>query len=214
MIRAPVPLDVPLQLEVAEGGVILTGEAGAVICQAGSARLALPAPPTPPTLEAARAAGARCMGLSQRVHPACFTCGDQRHEGDGLRVFPGQVDGREAGIVACAWTPHAVFADAEGVVAPEIVWAALDCPGYFSWIEREGRLGALLGTMTGEILRLPKAGQDCIVMAWPLESEGRKRMSGVALFDADGDLLALGHQVWITMAMRAPVTPATGTAVA
>ena len=85
-----------------------------------------------------------------------------------------------------------------------MVWAALDCPGFFAWVVREGRHGALLGTMTGEIIRRPRCGEETIVVAWPLERQGRKETAGVALFDRDGELLARGHQVWITMAAAFP----------
>ena len=66
----------------------------------------------------------------------------------------------------------------------------------------EGR--ALLGTMTGEITKPVQSGADYIVLAWPLEAEGRKRTAGVALFDAEGHLVARAHQVWITMTARPP----------
>jgi hypothetical protein len=83
-----------------------------------------------------------------------------------------------------------------------VIWAALDCPGFFAWVEKEGRHGALLGTMTGEVLRRPRAGEPCVVVAWPLEREGRKETSGVALYDQGGALLARAHQVWIMMGPR------------
>ena len=51
--------------------------------------------------------------------------------------------------------------------------------------------------MTCEVLRLPKAGEDLIVTAWPLEREGRKQFSGTALFTAAGELLARSHHVWV-----------------
>jgi hypothetical protein len=114
-------------------------------------------------------------------------------------VFAGQVEGAAAGHVACVWTPHEAFADADGLTPSEIVWAALDCPGFFAWVAKEGRHGALLGTMTGEVVRRPKAGETCIVSAWPLVRDGRKESAGVALFTAGGELLARGHQVWIVM---------------
>jgi hypothetical protein len=139
------------------------------------------------------------IGHQQRVHPICFTCGVERAEGDGLRVFAGQVEGAPAGHVACVWTPHAAFADAAGLIPAEVVWAALDCPGVFAWLVKEGRHGALLGTMTGEVIRRPGAGEPCIVTAWPLVREGRKETAGVALFSTDGELLARGRQVWIMM---------------
>ena len=155
---------------------------------------------SPPSVEAARAAGERYLGHEQRIHPICFTCGPDRHEGDGLRVFPGQIEGAPEGHVACLWTPDAAFADADGRVPTEVIWAALDCPGFFAWVVKAGRHGALLGTMTGEVIRPPRAGETCVVSAWPLVREGRKETAGVALFSAGGELLARGHQVWIMSA--------------
>lgn len=200
VIRARVPLDEPLRLETREGETVLLDAEGALI---GSGRETdasrLPEVPAAPSLEAARAAGARHPGHTERFHPICFSCGPQREEGDGLRVFVGQLDGADPGVSACEWIPHAAFAEDDGLIGAEAIWAALDCPGFFAWVIREGRHGALLGTMTGEILRRPKAGEPCIVMAWPLEREGRKELAGVALFSASGELLARAHQVWIMM---------------
>lgn len=204
VLRAPIPLDTPLGLERRDDGVMaMLGGEGQLIGQgAASAGAELPDPPPAPSLAEAKAAGARYLGLTTKFHPICFTCGTERHEGDGLRVFAGQLEGRDRGVVADVWTPHAEFADADGLTPTEIVWAALDCPGYFAWVEKEGRHGALLGTMTGEVLRRPKAGDACIVMAWPIAREGRKETSGVALFSAGGELLARAHQVWIVMPPR------------
>ncbi len=209
VLRAPVPLDAGLDLSVQDGQVALTGEGGTLIGQGRpSAGAELPKAPAPISLDEARAAGARHIGLTQRVHPICFTCGTERAEGDGLRVFAGQVAGREPGVVADVWTPHEAFADADGVAPLEVVWAALDCPGYFAWVEKEGRHGALLGTMTGEVLRRPKAGEGCVIMAWPLVRDGRKETAGVALFSAAGELMARAHQVWIVMGPRPETAPA------
>jgi hypothetical protein len=200
VLRAPVPLDVSLDLAMDGGAMLMTDAQGALVGKGEPAdRDLLPTPPAPPSLEAARAAGERYIGLTQRVHPTCFSCGPERHEGDGLRVFAGQIEGEPPGHLACAWTPHAAFADAQGLVPTEVIWAALDCPGVFAWIAREGRHGALLGTMTGEVIRRPRAGEPCIVTAWPLARQGRKETAGVALFAADGELLARAHQVWIMM---------------
>lgn len=204
VIRAPVPLDLELGFEARDGATVLTGAEGTLIGQGGPATQALPEPPVVPTLAEARAAMAGYIGHSQRVHPICFTCGNERGEGDGLRVFPGQLAGAAAGVVACTWTPHAEFADADGTVASEVVWAALDCPGFFAWVEKEGRHGALLGTMTGEVLTSPRAGEEYVVLAWPIAREGRKETAGVALIDGEGRVLARGHQVWIAMAPRVP----------
>jgi hypothetical protein len=199
VLRAPIPLDRDLGLQARDGGMVLLDEADSLMGQAGPAVQPLPEPPPPPSLEEARAASGRHIGHGQRTHPICFTCGADREDGDGLRVFPGQIEGADAGVVACTWTPHAAFAEADGTVATEVVWAALDCPGFFAWVELAGRHGALLGTMTGEILTPPRVGEEYVVVAWPLERQGRKELAGVALFTADGELMARAHQVWIAM---------------
>lgn len=204
VLRAPIPLDAELALEARDGGQALLGGEGALIAQGRPATQELPEPPPPPSLEAARAAAARHIGLTQRLHPICFTCGVQREEGDGLRVLPGRLDGAAEGVVACTWTPHPNFAGEDGVVASEVVWAALDCPGYFAWVEMEGRHGALLGTMSAEVLRPVRAGQEYVVVAWPISKEGRKEVAGVALYDAEGQLAGLAHQVWIVMGAFPP----------
>jgi hypothetical protein len=202
VLKARIPLDVELALERDGEGAQLADLDGGLIAESGPGRFDLPEPPPSPGLEAARAASARYIGHSQRAHPICFTCGTERDEGDGLRVFPGQLEGAATGVMACDWTPHAAFAEADGAVPPEVIWAALDCPGFFAWVDKEGRHGALLGTMTGEVLRRPRAGEPCVVVAWPLEREGRKETSGVALYDQGGALLARAHQVWIMMGPR------------
>jgi hypothetical protein len=70
-----------------------------------------------------------------------------------------------------------------------------------------GRSGnGLLGTMTGEVVGPVRAGEDYVVLAWPIEASGRKKTSGVALYDAEGRVVARGHQVWITL-NRAPAPP-------
>ena len=59
--------------------------------------------------------------------------------------------------------------------------------------------------MTGEVLALTRAGEDYVVMAWPIARDGRKETAGVALIGADGRVLAKAHQVWIIMAPRPPL---------
>ncbi|MFN4177464.1 PaaI family thioesterase [Phenylobacterium sp.] len=198
VLRAPIPLDVDLDLQRGEDGMVLSGQ-GSLIGAAGPARVELPEPPPSPGLEAARAAGARHIGHTQRTHPICFTCGTAREDGDGLRVFAGPLEGAEPGVVACTWVAHPNFAGPDGTIAPAVVWAALDCPGYFAWVEKEGRHGALLGTMTGEILRRPNAGEECVLVAWPIARDGRKEIAGVAMYDLDNRLMARAHQVWIVI---------------
>lgn len=63
--------------------------------------------------------------------------------------------------------------------------------------------GGMLGTMTGELIRRPAAGEPCIVLGWPIERSGRKLVSGTALYSADGELMANSHQIWIGRAVAA-----------
>jgi len=196
-LRALIPLDTPLSLETTGAGARLLGEDGTLIAEASAASTPLPDPPPAPSLDEARAAGTRCLWTDKPFHPPCFTCSSIRAEGDGLRILPGQIEGAPPGHVACVWTPHPAFAGADGSVPEEIVWAALDCPGSLAWIVKSGMGGGLLGTMTGEVLRRPHAGEETIVTAWPIEQQGRKFIAGVALFDARGALMARGRQIWI-----------------
>jgi hypothetical protein len=197
-LRALIPLDVTLSLGRADGAVRLTGADGSLIAEAVPSTLALPNPPQPPSFAEASAAGARCPVIEKPFHPPCFTCSSIRDEGDGLRILPGQIEGAPPGHIACIWTPHASFAQADGTIPAEIIWAALDCPGSLAWIVKAGTGGGLLGTMTGEVLRPPRAGEPTIVTAWPIEQNGRKFIAGVALFDAQGALMARGSQIWIS----------------
>lgn len=198
MLRAIIPLDVPLAIANDNGRILLSGADGTLIASAERAPASeLPQPPAPPSLEQARAAQERFPFMEKPFHPPCFTCSSLREEGDGLRIFTGQIEGAPPGHVAGLWTPHASFASADGTIPDEIVWGALDCPGSVAWIVKQGNGGGLLGTMTGEILRRPRAGETTIVMAWPLVNEGRKFFSGVALLSSSGELMGRGHQIWI-----------------
>jgi len=196
IIRAPVPLDIALLVEAREAGyAMLDGETMVMEARAASAA-DLPETPIPPGLEQARAAGARSPALDKPFHPTCFSCSVARAEGDGLRICNGQIEGAAPGYSACVWTPHANFADADGLISTEVIWAALDCSGAICW-SITGSPPGLLGTMTGEVVRRPRADEETIVMAWPIGVDGRKYFSGVALFDAHGALLARGRQIWI-----------------
>src|SRR3972149_6714398 len=67
--------------------------------------------------------------------------------------------------------------------APEIVWAAIDCPGAYA-VGAQGRGEVVLGRMTARALRVPEVGERCVVAAWPLGEGGRKLFAGTALFAA------------------------------
>jgi hypothetical protein len=120
--------------------------------------------------------------------PQCFVCGAARAEGDGLRIFAGPVAGQE--LVAATWTVR------EDTVGPEFVWAALDCPGAYA-TGVPGRGVVVLGRLTAQVVRVPQAGERCVVVGWPLDTEGRKHGAGTALFTHDGELLGLAKALWV-----------------
>ncbi len=113
-----------------------------------------------------------------------------------MRIFPGPMHDK-AHRVAATWTPDETVADEDGLVRPEFLWAALDCPGYFAAEDRAGL--ALLGRMSAVIHRRVHAGEPLVVTGWPIDSEGRKHRVGSALHDADGKLVAAAKATWITL---------------
>jgi hypothetical protein len=118
--------------------------------------------------------------------PDCFVCGHAR--ADGLGIFAAPVPGR--GVVAAPWVPEA------SATEPEFVWAALDCPGAYA-TGALGRGTIVLGRLAADVRRAPRAGERCVVVGWPLGSEGRKHHAGTALFGEDGDVIGVARAVWI-----------------
>jgi hypothetical protein len=99
-------------------------------------------------------------------------------------------------------------------VAPELVWAALDCPSGIAAAEAAG-LGPgtaiVLGQMTATVAALPRQGNQCRVIAWPAGANGRKLIAGSALLGPGGEVLAVARAVWITVPRQVPAAPAEGT---
>jgi hypothetical protein len=206
MLRAGVLVDAPHKLAFGDDGeAFLTDAEGKLLATAKpAADEALPAPPAPPSLEAARRAGRTSPFASRSLHRGCFSCCIEREDGEGLGVFVGQIEGAPAGQCAGVWRPHANFAGPDGTIPDEITWGALDCPGSMAWFVAGQPVG-LLGTMAGEVTERPRAGEEYVVLAWTDRVEGRKHFAGVALFDAAGKLLARGGQIWIARTgMMAP----------
>ena len=192
-LKAPPPVDTPMAI---------VGGATRVRLMHGDSEIASAIPavlelevPEAPSLEQAAAASDRYVTPDAHGIPECFVCGPKRLPGDGLCIFAGPDPDR--GIAAAVWTPEAGHAGADGRVAKEIVWSALDCPGYFGLMAPG--LPALLGRMTAGIVEAPHAAEPCIVIGWKIDHEGRKYHAGTALFDASGRLLARSRQTWIEL---------------
>jgi hypothetical protein len=142
--------------------------------------------PAPVSLEQAEDAASRHVPVGSPDFRECFVCGI-REDGDGLRIHAGTVEGREP-LHAAPWTVRES--------APELVWAAIDCPGAYA-VGAEGRGEIVLGRMAAHVLRVPNVGERCVVASWPLGADGRKLFAGTVLFAEDGELLAVARQTWI-----------------
>ena len=184
-LRLPPPLERPLRVRQ-EGARVLLLDGEALVAEAEPGHPGVE-PPAPPTFEEAEEAARSAGGWGAPIFDECFVCGT-RPEGDGLEIHAGAVEGRDDGVVAAPWIARDV--------APEIVWASIDCPGAYA-LRGEGRGEPLLARMTGRIDRLPAEGERCVVVGWPLDEDGRKRHAATALYGEDGSVLAVSRQLWI-----------------
>ena len=182
-LRSPPPLERPLAVDrFGDGLHVLDGDS--LVAEAAPAAVVLELPGSPSWAEA-EAASARYPGFVEHAFPRCFVCGPERDPGDGLRVFAGPLgDGR----FAATWIPSEV--------SPEIVWAALDCPGAIA-VGFPDRGETLLGRFAVAIDELPEPGERCVVLAWPLGEDGRKLYAGTAVYGEDGRPLAKARATWI-----------------
>lgn len=191
-LRAPPPLETPLTLRSDANSATLS-DGDTLIGEAKPTAFDLIAPPAP-SLQQARNAARRYPGLNDHRYPTCFVCGPGRPAHDGLDLFTGPVE--NSNLVACTWTPGADLADANGIMLPEFIHAALDCPSY--WAMPHAGKPALLARLTASIdAPLPRTGEELIVAAWPLASSGRKHGGAAALYHADGARIARAEALWI-----------------
>ena len=193
-LRRPVPLDRPLDVERDAAGAVRLLDDGALVIEARPAPELDVDVPAPVGIAAARRATAGYRGSSEGVFHSCFVCG--RARADAFGVFAGPVDGR--GVVASPWTPPAWTADGAGRVPDEFVWAVLDCPAYFAlYMDRKEAPLSVLGRFSVRIDAPVVPGEEYVVMAWPIEIDGRKHHAGSALLSASGEVLAVARALLI-----------------
>jgi hypothetical protein len=156
--------------------------------------------PAPPSAAEAEAAMDRFPCYEDLLFPTCYVCGPERPAHDGLELFPGSVS--DGGLFACVWHPKPDTLDGEQNIRPEILWSALDCPGYFAAMGDRLR-PAVLGELIGELHADVSADQPLIVYAWPMGVEGRKFYAGTAIATVDGGLVASAKSTWILLKTEA-----------
>ncbi|MBG0829298.1 hypothetical protein HS041_16140 [Planomonospora sp. ID67723] len=192
-LHAPTPLETELELrQLANTATLTHGET--LLAEAITVAERLDAPAFVPFNEAARAERG-FAGLTGHAFPGCFVCG-LREPGDGLRIFPGRVEGAE--IVAAGWRVPMTVTDQDGVIPDAVVWAALDCAT--GWAHFAPGEFALLGRLTAQVHRRIYPGGTYSVVARPTGREGRKLFGESAIYEVDGTLVAAAKATWIAPA--------------
>lgn len=192
-LSAPPPLETALRLERADGSTRLL-HGSKVVAEAKAASLDLAAPGAP-SFAQAQAATKAYPGFLRHPFPRCFVCGPQRDSGDGMRIFPGPLEPGD--VMAAPWVPDDSLAESSGGVRPEFLWAALDCTSGFALFPIPQGKVIVLGELCARIDGGVAVREQCVVMGWPLQSEGRKRVAGAAVVAASGRLVAVGRATWI-----------------
>jgi hypothetical protein len=193
-LRRPPPLDTPMDMRPAAAGGVSLHDGDALITEAGLARDAVLDLVDPVGYADAAALGPTYAGLTSHPFPGCFVCGVALPAGDGMGLRPGRLPD-QPDTTTSAWRPQSSLPHAGGKIKPEIVWAALDCPGGWT-IDQIGR-PAVLGRLTAVIDDQPQVGEPCVVMGRLLRQDGRKSITATTLYDGDGRVLGRAEAVWI-----------------
>jgi hypothetical protein len=202
-LRTPPPLETPMRVEEVDGAV--TVHAGPdLVAEARLVDAVGLDAPAPVDFEEAVASTGRSWIVHELIEhpfPTCFTCGPGREAGDGQRVFVGPVEGRD--LAAAPWVPDATLPTVAARVAPEIVWAVLDCAGGIGagYVDGELAVGppAVLGRFTAVVTDRPAVGERCVATGWRTAQDGRKTFAGSAVFGEDARLLGLARATWIEL---------------
>lgn len=201
-LSIPPPLETPLEVRMTDEAVgLFDGDKKVASGRPATVELDVP---EPPDFAGAQAASARYRGFVAHFYPGCFVCGPEREHGDGLRIFAGPVEEGSGpdGMVAASWIPDETLADESGLVAPEYIWAALDCPGAYAFAEPQN--GALLlGELAVSINGPVSVGEKCVLIGWEISHSKRKHFTGTALFGESGSCRAVGYATWFEVPTEA-----------
>ena len=206
-LRAPPPLEKPLNVVATDDGSWELRDGGTVVATGRPASVELTRLEKAGFDEACAAELLTPVKPHEHLLPTCFVCGPARAQGDGLRIFAGPLARRSSNaspVLAATWTPDPTLTAEDGFVAPEFLWAALDCPtGYASSCDRESgsfdQTPILLGRMSARIEMRPRPGERCVIAAWQTGRDGRKRFGEAAAYGEGGALLAVARSTWIAV---------------
>ncbi|KJC34989.1 hypothetical protein [Bradyrhizobium sp. LTSP857] len=204
-LRAPPPLEKPLDTIATADGTWELRDGATVVATGRPASVELARLEKASFEEACAAELLTPVKPHEHPLPTCFVCGPARAKGDGLRIFAGPL-GRHAQkpALAASWTPDPNLAAEDGLVAPEFLWSALDCPtgyacNYNQASDSFDQAPLLLGRMSARIEARPRPGERCVITAWPTGRDGRKRTAEAAAHNEAGMLLAVARTTWIAV---------------
>ena len=204
-LRRPVRLSTPYELtEGEDGSASLSDQKGPLaVVRDDEVRVDTP---DPVGLEESRTASRSYLGFVKHLIPTCFVCGTDRPEGDGLRIFPGPVVGRD--VVAAPWTPSRSLAESDGRVRPEFVWSSLDCPSIWALVHRsppDDSTRVVTVRVAVRRLRPVIAERPHVVMGWKIGASERGQVAGGAVFDEDGQLAAVARHTLVATDWGVPL---------
>ena len=191
-LRTPPPLDTPLGV-VRDGERVQLRDGETLVAEGEPAELLLDAPDAVPQDEVAAAVErGRERWAAGHPFPTCVVCGPER--GDGLGVTPAPLAERD-GLFGACWTPEG---DGESA-APELVWAALDCPTSAPVANFGEGPPKVLAGLTARLGCPVRTGEPHTILSWALEEDGRKHWSAAALYDRDGVFTCASRALWIQL---------------
>ena len=156
--------------------------------------------------EEAKIASGQYPGHGRHLFPTCFVCGTSRAEGDGLRIFPGKVAGRD--VVAAPWRPSKDLGNSGGIVKPEFIWSALDCPTIWALILTgmpDSKDQAVTSKLAVQLINPAQVDQDNVVVGWKIGETDRTRVAGGAIYSDNGQLLAVARHTLVTTSWGVPM---------
>lgn len=186
-LLAPPPLAQELSVCNADDGFVVVTASGDSIATAHVPDFGPDVPDLPAvSLTEARETSPRYKGHDGNPFPNCYVCGMNRHDETAMRLTPGPLT-TDSDITACVWTPPA---------QPTIphVWAALDCPG--GWASDISQTPRVLGTMTAHAVRMPQAGEPCVLMGRCVERTERTAATVSTAWQGD-TLIGWSRAVWV-----------------
>lgn len=186
-LRSPPPLETEMAAE-RSGDAVRLSDGETLVAEGRRAEVEvgeLPRPVTPEEAAAVVEAGVE-RWTAGHPFPTCFVCGPDRRHGDGLDIFPVEL---EHGRFVATWAP-----EEQGMV-----WAALDCPTSAPVMNEDKDPPIVLARLAVAIDAEPRLDEPHVLVSWPLEREGRKREAACALFDRGGEVLARSRALWIEL---------------